>query len=131
MTGHELLTNYPKAANIIRKWFLDKMLESLKTDKVSDDFKEAMKARGVPDDALIPIIDHNPRALFDVFDNEGIFIDIYIGDMVGEISNWEVSFGYKVLPLTKEEAHKPIVWFDTRREAEAEAVKVAFKKMNK
>ena len=42
MKGIELLNKYPESAKIIRAWFLEKMIESLQTADVPDEFKDMM-----------------------------------------------------------------------------------------
>ena len=78
MTGIELLEKHPASATIIREWFLEKMLESLQTNDISEEFKEMMREAGVEDDKIATLIDINPRMLLDVFDANLIFIEIFL-----------------------------------------------------
>lgn len=78
MTGLELLEKHPLSATTVREWFLQKMLESLQTDEVSEEFKEMMREVGVENDKIATLIDINPRMLLDVFDNNLIFIEIFL-----------------------------------------------------
>jgi hypothetical protein len=78
MTGLELLEKHPLSATIIREWFLEKMLESLQTDAVSEEFKDMMREAGIDDDKISTLIDLNPRMLLDVFDDNLIFIEIFL-----------------------------------------------------
>ena len=75
MKGIELLNKYPESAKIIRAWFLEKMIESLQTADVPDDFKQMMRETGIEDDKLSVMIDSNPRMLLDVFDDNDIVIE--------------------------------------------------------
>ena len=75
MKGIELLEKYPESAKIIRAWFLEKMIESLQTADVPDDFKQMMRETGIGDDKLSIMIDSNPRMLLDVFDDNDIVIE--------------------------------------------------------
>ena len=75
MKGIELLEKYPESAKIIRAWFLEKMIESLETADVPDDFKDMMRETGIEDDKLSVMIDANPRMLLDVFDENDIVIE--------------------------------------------------------
>ena len=75
MKGIELLNKYPESAKIIRAWFLEKMIESLQTADVPDDFKQMMRETGIEDDKLSIMIDSNPRMLLDVFDDNDIVIE--------------------------------------------------------
>lgn len=75
MKGIELLEKYPESAKIIRAWFLEKMIESLETADVPDDFKDMMRETGIENDKLSIMIDSNPRMLLDVFDDNDIVIE--------------------------------------------------------
>ena len=75
MKGIELLNKYPESAKIIRAWFLEKMIESLQTADVPDEFKDMMRETGIEDDKLSIMIDANPRMLLDVFDDNDIVIE--------------------------------------------------------
>ena len=75
MKGIELLEKYTESAKIIRAWFLEKMIESLQTADVPDEFKDMMRETGIEDDKLSIMIDSNPRMLLDVFDDNGIVIE--------------------------------------------------------
>lgn len=76
MKGIELLNKYPESAKIIRAWFLEKMIESLQTADVPDEFKDMMRETGIEDDKLSIMIDSNPRMLIDVFLENNIQIGI-------------------------------------------------------
>jgi len=72
----ELLKKYPKAAVVVKSHFLEIMLESLNTDSLPDDFKEHVRVQGINDDMVKKVLEKAPRNLFDVFDDNGIFINI-------------------------------------------------------
>jgi hypothetical protein len=72
----DLLENYPNTAALVKNWLLEKLLESLKTDSVPDDFKEYARQQGIEDDHVVGILENNPRSLFDLFDEYSIFITI-------------------------------------------------------
>ena len=76
MKASELLETYSKATTIIKEWYLEKMLESLNTDSLPEDFKEHVRNEGVDDDKIVAVIEAGPRALFDVFDENHIYIQI-------------------------------------------------------
>lgn len=78
MTGIELLEKHPLSATLIREWFLEKMIESLQTENISEEFKEMMREAGIDDDKISTLIDVNPRMLLDVFDDNLIFIEIFL-----------------------------------------------------
>jgi hypothetical protein len=78
MKGLELLEKHPLSATLIREWFLEKMIESLQTENISEEFKEMMREAGIDDDKISTLIDVNPRMLLDVFDDNLIFIEIFL-----------------------------------------------------
>jgi len=72
----ELLKKYPKAAAVVRSHFLELMLESLNTDSLPEDFKDHVRAQGISDDMVSRVLEKAPRNLFDVFDDNGMFINV-------------------------------------------------------
>ena len=114
MKGIELLNKYPESAKIIRAWFLEKMIESLQTADVPDEFKDMMRETGIEDDKLSIMIDSNPRMLLDVFDEHELFI--YINR-----KNSKFEYGINELSFFLDGS------WNTRKEAEAAAIESAFK----
>ena len=132
MNGKELLNAYPKTAELVKDWFVEKMIESFKTTDAPYEFKEQMRQHAVNIDNLASIIDNNPRGLFDVFDTNGIYIDIYLGC---DMNDWDVSFGYRIRPFktmvrVKENIYEPLLCYPNRKEAERIAVEEAFVLLN-
>lgn len=80
MKGLELLEKYPLAGKVIKDWFLQSMIDSFKDETVPEEFKQFMLEQGIEDDKVGTLIDINPRMLFDVFDENEIFISINITD---------------------------------------------------
>jgi hypothetical protein len=80
MKGILLLEKYPASAEIVRAWFMERMIESFKDENVPDEFKDFMREQGIDNDKLGTMIDVNPRMLLDVFDENDIFISINITD---------------------------------------------------
>ena len=110
MKGIELLEKYTASAKIIRAWFLEKMIESLQTADVPDEFKDMMRETGIEDDKLAIMIDSNPRMLLDVFDDNDIIISIsYSSKFMIAINGFDHGERYK-----------------TRKEAELVAIDAAF-----
>ena len=113
MKAIELLEKYPLTTEVVRDWFIAKMMESVNEDNdVPEDFKKFMIDQGVPNDRLCVFIDANPRSLFDVFDENDVIIIIKYHDNFG--FTWAV-----------EEADDQS-FYKTRKEAEAFAIEVAF-----
>jgi hypothetical protein len=73
MNGLELLEKHPLSAKIVRDWFMQKMIESVRGDNgVPEDFKNFMLEQGIENDKIAVMIDGNPRMLFDVFDENDV-----------------------------------------------------------
>lgn len=115
MNSLELLEKYPTAAQVVKSWYMGKMLESFADKNVPDDFKEFMRNQGVDNDKIAKMIDGSPRILFDVFDENDIVIQI----------NTKDRFSYSI---NNAEATSSS-WF-SRKEAESEAIKIAFEMLN-
>jgi hypothetical protein len=112
MKSIELLKKYPLSTEVVREWFIQKMIESVKGDTtVPEDFKNFMIEQGIPNDTLCIFIDSNPRSLFDVFDENDVIIQINTGKVFSySINEGEVIAG----------------GWDNRKEAEHAAISAAF-----
>lgn len=78
MKAIELLNANPKTAEVIRAWFMEKMIESMQgADDVPEEFKEFMRQQGIDNEKLSIMIDAQPRSLFDMFDAQGIIINVF------------------------------------------------------
>lgn len=115
----ELMENYPKAAKEVVAFYLEKLLDSLKTENVPEDFKDYVRKQGVDNKTIVKIVENSPRMLFDVFDAYEIYIEICINN--GQ-------FFYKIHPRDVESLE--IKWYVSRKEVEAVAVEDAFKLLN-
>lgn len=122
MKGIELLETYPKAAKVIGEFYNNKLIDSMNnsSEVVSEEFKEMLKQQSFDNEYVATFIDSNPRFLFDVFDDNDIYINVtafpnglFIYLLVGEIA--EVG---------------STETFNTRLEAEKLAVEQAFQILN-
>ena len=118
MNGKELLETYPKAAEIVRKHFMDKLLESLNDADLPDDFKEFARSQEIDNDKVGGLIDAQPRGLFDVFDDNDVFIEISV-DLENKCFRYSFNGG-------RVESND----YTTRKETEVEAIKGAFEILN-
>ena len=111
MSGIDLLNKYTASAEVIRAWFMEKMIESLQTSDVPEEFKNMMRETGIEDDKLSVMIDANPRMLIDVFDDNEIYISVFYtpGIFMASVNQIDI---------------KPK--FNTRKQAELNAIEVAF-----
>jgi mRNA-degrading endonuclease HigB of HigAB toxin-antitoxin module len=115
----ELMEKYPHAAKEVVAFYLEKLLDSLKTESVPEDFKEYVRQQGVDNNTIIKIVENSPRMLFDVFDVYEIYIEICIKN--GE-------FGYNI--YIGEGESLEVKYYKSRKEAEEVAVQHAFKLLN-
>jgi hypothetical protein len=115
----ETLQNYPEAAKVVNNYYLEIMLKSLNDDSLPENFKEFVREMGVDNDKIAKIIEGSPRALFDVFDENQIYIEI-------SVSNDK--FSYKIYP--RDAKFLDVIWYDTRKEVEKIAILDAFKLLN-
>jgi|LakMenE18May11ns_1017448.scaffolds.fasta_scaffold9820399_3 hypothetical protein len=118
MKSLELLETYPKAGKVVNDWFLDKMLKSLNTDAIPEEFKEYISNQPIDNQNIAVMIDNNPRVLFDVFDENDIYIFIHYMDVK---DNVEFFCSFRNIDTN------PIKLFKTRKEAEFAAIEQAFK----
>ena len=113
MKAIELLEKYPLTTEVVRDWFITRMMESINEDSdVPEDFKKFMIDQGVPNDRLCVFIDANPRSLFDVFDDNDLFIEIFMYP--------DVTFTCKIGNEATTNSWK------SRKEAEIFAIEAAF-----
>ena len=115
MITNDLLDLHPLATEVVRDWFMEKMAESFKNQELPKDFKEFMREQGIPNDKLVKLVDVNPRVLFDVFDDNGVVINVLHAD--GKFT-WDVN------------TVKSLDSYSSRREAESAAVQRAFQILN-
>jgi hypothetical protein len=116
MTGLELLEKYPLAKKVVKDWFMKTMLESFKDENVPEEFKQFMLEEGIEDDKVGKLIDVNVRILFDVFDENDIFINIIKED--------STKFMWGYVDTTGNYIKNGLV--KTRKEAEHAAIEKAF-----
>jgi hypothetical protein len=115
----ELLEKYPETTKLIKDWYMKKMIESFNNDDVPEEIKEFMMAQGIQDDKLTTIIDGSPRALFDFFDENKVFIQI-------NVSNAGTVFSYNI-----NEGDIISGGWNNRRETESAAITSAFELLDK
>jgi hypothetical protein len=113
MKATELLEKYPLSTEVVREWFMQKMMESvIEADEVPEDFKNFMLEQGIDNNKMAIMIDSNPRMLFDVFDENDLFIEIFMYP--------DVTFTCKIGNEATTNSWK------TRRDAESFAIEAAF-----
>lgn len=115
MNSLELLQEFPKAAKVIKAWFVSKMMLSLNAN-VDEEIREYARQNGIDDDKLSKIINSNPRMLLDVFDEHGIYIEILVDLKIKPSVTFKYAFN------NNQESED----FTDRISCEREAIKNAF-----
>jgi len=113
----ELLEKHPLTTEVVRTWFFDQMVASFDDETVPEEFKEMMKQEGVTNERLAILIDVQPRTLFDVFDENKVFIFIQYMDAK---DNVEFFHTFRNIDTN------PVKLFKNRKEAEITAIEKAF-----
>ena len=119
MKGLELLETYPKAAEVITKFFVDQLINSLNDADLPEDFKEFAREQEIGNERVGALIDNQPRGLFDVLDANKVYIEITV--IVGE----NTFFIYHVNGVVNNTPP-----YHNRRDAEMAAVETAFQILN-
>ena len=115
MKSINLLSKYPLATEEVREWFFEKMKKSLQDESVPEDFKKSVMSEAITDERLAVFIDSQPRALFDVFDENALSINIERTPNRVEEWAWNI--------MQHGEDH---VGCASRKEAETQAIAYAF-----
>jgi hypothetical protein len=122
MTGAELLETYPKAAVAIKEFYYGKMINSLEEDnEIPQEFKDMVKAQQFDSEYIATFIDNNPRFLFDIFDENGIYITTPVAASDGYF-RWEIH--------SEAEVYETSEYLNNRKLAETAAIEEAFKILN-
>jgi hypothetical protein len=114
----ELLETNPKTAIVVKQWLLDRLLTSMRTDSVPDDFKELVRQQGIDNNRVSEILNGSPRSLFDVFDDHKIYISLSV-DTQGPSPVFRYSFDGVVESID----------YTNRKDAETAAIVDAFKQL--
>lgn len=123
MKGLELLETYPKAAKVIADFYNNKLIDSMttSTEDVSEEFKEMLKQQSFDNQYVATFIDSNPRFLFDVFDDNGVYITTPVAAADGYF-RWEIN--------SEAEVYETSEYLNNRKMAESAAVEKAFEILN-
>ena len=119
MKGIELIEQYPKASEVVLEWYKNKMKDSLNISTLSEDIKESFSDYIIGLDHISIMIDNNPRFLFDVLDENDIYVEILV-----DYKSNSAKFSYTVI---SDEMYSNPITYSSRREAEMDAIEQAFK----
>jgi hypothetical protein len=93
------------------------MIESFKDETVPEDFKEYMKKQGIDSSRIASMVNGNPRVLFSVLDEQGVYVQVSIN--LQNIN--KPSFTWSI------DGQESNEWYETRVDAEKNAIIKAFK----
>ncbi len=74
----ELLEKYPKAAKVVKDYYLELFMKGLEGKDFDEDYLEHVRSQEPQISILENILESSPRALFDVFDDNHIYISMNI-----------------------------------------------------
>ena len=123
MKAIELLETYPKAAKVINEFYRNRMMKSMDTQDVPDEFKEMLKEQSFDNEYIATFIDSSPRMLFDVFDDNELHVEILV-----MYSDRPSIFTYTV--IEGDLIHTQPTKYTSRIEAEKVAIETAFQILN-
>lgn len=87
----ELINAYPKATEVIKGFYLEKLLNSMKNnDGIPEDFKMFARQKGIDDQNLTTMMESAPRQMFDVFDAYELYVEIGVVDGEGGF-RWRIN----------------------------------------
>jgi len=123
MKAVELLETYPRAAEVINEFYHTKMIESMDTSDVSQEYKDLLKEQEFDNEYVAKFIDANPRILFDVFDSNAVYIEILV-----DLTKDDALFSYIIDGDVM--GNVEAVLYNSRIEAEKVAIEKAFQLLN-
>lgn len=78
MGAKELLNTYPRVYDRIKEWYIQKMMKSMPSIEAPEEFKNYMKDTETINRLIENLIDKNPAALFEIFDNVGVYAEVSV-----------------------------------------------------
>lgn len=118
MITTEVLSSNPFAKKVIMSWFMEKMIESFKDQKVPQEMVDYMRENGISDERLIDALNINPRMLFDVLDENDVLVQI------------NINFDKKTFSYNINDGEVISGGFNNRRDCEMHAVVSAIVNLN-
>lgn len=113
------LDNYPKTAHLLQDYYTTKMLASIDTANVPEEFKETMRKEGVSMDKIEILVNSNPRHLFEFFDDRSMYINVS-----GHSSG---TFTYYIVGETATTGNNDV--FMSRKSADGAAIEEAIRQL--
>jgi hypothetical protein len=101
------------------------MLSSLKDESLPADFKDMVREKGIDDDYLATILDESPKALFEFFDGQNIYVEICVEPQASKDPVFKYTI-YNTLGSIMNDADS----YNNRKGAETFAIWNAFQILN-
>ena len=76
MKAEKILAENPNVAELLHKWFFDKLTQSFKDFNKDEAFKDYMMAKGVSEKQIMTTMIDNPRSCFDLLDSHDIIVTV-------------------------------------------------------
>jgi hypothetical protein len=123
MKAVELLEKYPEAAKVINEFYRNRMMNSMETDDIPDEFKEMLKQQSFDNEYIATFVDASPRMLFDMFDANNVYIEILV-----DLTKDNALFNYIIDGDVMGNVEATL--YNSRIEAEKVAIEKAFEILN-
>ena len=112
MNALELLQENPHAAQVIKDYYVELMLNTLDESLLPENFKDFLREQGIDDEKVAQMMEANARNVYDVLDDNGFIISI----------SYDATFN-KFYWFINGDSHK--IACSTRKDAENDAVAAA------
>ena len=109
MNALELLQENPHAAQVIKEYYVELMLNSLDESLLPENFKDFLKEQGIDDEKVAQMMEANARNVYDVLDDNGFVISITY-DATFEKFSWYINGDqHKIVCSTRKDAENDAV----------------------
>jgi hypothetical protein len=109
MNALELLQENPYAAQVIKEYYVELMINSLDESSLPENFKDFLREQGIDDDKVAQMMEANARNVYDVLDDNGFIISITY-DATFEKFSWYINGDqHKIVCSTRKDAENDAV----------------------
>lgn len=92
----ELLEKYPKAAKVVKDYYLDIFMKGLEGKNFPDEYIEHVKQQGLQAGIVESVLENNPISLITVFDKNEIYIQSNVVKWENENKDNSIEFIYTI-----------------------------------
>lgn len=108
MNALELLQENPHAAQVIKEYYVNLMINSLDESSLPENFKEFVREQGIDDEKVAQMMEANARNVYDVLDDNGFIISILFDSNVKRFV-WCINDGGHTVCTTRKQAENEAV----------------------